>query len=95
MLVVGAFRTGVHEDDDEVGLASSTLHHPASSGDVRQALRPRVGREAEDGDTRPVDVHVGNLAGPPGGQQSRVPGSGDGVLLPDGAVVHRVVVGEN
>jgi hypothetical protein len=49
---VAALATGVHGDHDEIRLLRGAPDERLRRGDVEEVLRPRVGREAENGDPR-------------------------------------------
>ena len=54
--LAGALGAGVHEDDDDVGVARRRGHEGADRAQVADRRGPRVGREAEEGDARARQV---------------------------------------
>ncbi len=94
VLVVGALAARVHRHDDEVGPLVGLADERLRGRDPEQALRPGIGREADDGDLGAADVDVRDLAGPAGREQPGLSQRCDRVRLAARAVVQRVVVRE-
>ena len=92
VLVVDTLGAGVQDGYDEVGACRRPPHEALRCGDVRQALCPRVRREADDGHAHAACPKHRDLARPPAPAQPVARECPQSLPLAGGAVVEGVVV---